>query len=70
MTDDRPAAAPHRTVHMVGNSHLDLVWLWPWQEAYQEGFEDDLFGPSPTYDPSLLSGPHAEVRLTEMQSIP
>ncbi|MFD1723054.1 alpha-mannosidase [Amnibacterium endophyticum] len=33
---DRPAAAPHRTIHMFGNSHLDLVWLWPWQEAYRE----------------------------------
>ncbi|TDC54242.1 alpha-mannosidase [Jiangella ureilytica] len=25
-----------RTLHMVGNSHLDPVWLWPWQEGYQE----------------------------------
>ena len=32
----RPPASPKRTIHMVGNSHLDLVWLWPWQEAYQE----------------------------------
>ncbi len=30
------AAAPGRTVHMVGNAHLDAVWLWPWQEGYQE----------------------------------
>lgn len=21
---------------MVGNAHLDPVWLWPWQEGYQE----------------------------------
>jgi alpha-mannosidase len=21
---------------MIGNSHLDPVWLWPWQEGYQE----------------------------------
>ncbi|PJJ71295.1 alpha-mannosidase [Diaminobutyricimonas aerilata] len=32
----RPAATPDRTLHMIGNAHLDLVWLWPWQEAYQE----------------------------------
>lgn len=24
------------------------------QEGYQEGFDDDLFDPSPTYEPSLL----------------
>ena len=22
-------------VHMVGNAHIDPVWLWPWQEGYQ-----------------------------------
>jgi alpha-mannosidase len=32
----RPAATPHRTLHMIGNAHLDPVWLWPWQEGYQE----------------------------------
>ncbi|WP_203433119.1 alpha-mannosidase [Jiangella asiatica] len=32
----RPLAARKRTLHMVGNSHLDPVWLWPWQEGYQE----------------------------------
>ncbi|NKY23192.1 alpha-mannosidase [Cellulomonas denverensis] len=32
----RPHATPDRTIHMIGNSHIDLVWLWPWQEAYQE----------------------------------
>nr|WP_284301920.1 hypothetical protein [Homoserinibacter gongjuensis] len=21
---------------MIGNAHLDPVWLWPWQEGYQE----------------------------------
>ncbi|MET1052994.1 MAG: glycoside hydrolase family 38 C-terminal domain-containing protein, partial [Mycetocola sp.] len=35
-TSIRPAAAPHRTLHMIGNAHLDPVWLWPWQEGYQE----------------------------------
>ncbi|SDH52760.1 alpha-mannosidase [Nonomuraea jiangxiensis] len=32
----RPAATPGRTIHMIGNAHLDPVWLWPWQEGYQE----------------------------------
>ncbi|HEX6499096.1 MAG TPA: glycoside hydrolase family 38 C-terminal domain-containing protein [Micromonosporaceae bacterium] len=32
----RPPAARDRTIHMVGNAHLDPVWLWPWQEGYQE----------------------------------
>ncbi|WP_343234313.1 alpha-mannosidase [Microbacterium salsuginis] len=32
----RPAATPDRTLHMIGNAHLDVVWLWPWQEGYQE----------------------------------
>lgn len=27
---------PDRTIHMVGNAHLDLAWLWPWQEGYAE----------------------------------
>jgi alpha-mannosidase len=33
---DRPGATPDRTLHMVGHAHLDPVWLWPWQEGYQE----------------------------------
>ena len=32
----RPTATPARTVYMIGNAHLDPVWLWPWQEGYQE----------------------------------
>ncbi|MBF8189318.1 alpha-mannosidase [Nonomuraea sp. K274] len=32
----RPVATPGRTLHMIGNAHLDPVWLWPWQEGYQE----------------------------------
>lgn len=32
----RPPGAPDRVIHLVGNSHLDLAWLWTWQEAYQE----------------------------------
>ncbi|WNQ09100.1 glycoside hydrolase family 38 C-terminal domain-containing protein [Paenibacillus aurantius] len=23
-------------LHMIGNAHLDPVWLWPWQEGFQE----------------------------------
>jgi alpha-mannosidase len=34
--DQRPAATASRVLHMIGNSHLDPVWLWPWQEGYQE----------------------------------
>ena len=25
-----------RTLHLVGNSHIDPVWLWQWPEGYQE----------------------------------
>jgi alpha-mannosidase len=32
----RPDATPDLALHMVGNAHLDPVWLWPWQEGYQE----------------------------------
>lgn len=34
--DQRPVATHSRTLHMIGNAHLDPVWLWPWQEGYQE----------------------------------
>ncbi|GLY78928.1 alpha-mannosidase [Actinoallomurus iriomotensis] len=23
-------------LHMIGNAHIDAVWLWPWQEGFQE----------------------------------
>jgi alpha-mannosidase len=23
-------------IHMIGNAHLDPVWLWQWQEGYAE----------------------------------
>jgi alpha-mannosidase len=32
----RPVATADRTVYLVGHAHLDPVWLWPWQEGYQE----------------------------------
>lgn len=25
-----------KTMYMIGNAHLDPVWLWQWQEGYQE----------------------------------
>lgn len=25
-----------KTVHMIGNAHIDPVWLWQWTEGYQE----------------------------------
>ncbi|MGV3712498.1 glycoside hydrolase family 38 N-terminal domain-containing protein, partial [Pseudolysinimonas sp.] len=34
--EQRPTASSTRVLHMIGNSHLDPVWLWPWQEGYQE----------------------------------
>ena len=24
------------TLHMIGNAHIDPVWLWRWQEGFQE----------------------------------
>ncbi|MEQ7009101.1 glycoside hydrolase family 38 C-terminal domain-containing protein [Actinopolymorpha sp. B17G11] len=32
----RPAAAPHRILHMIGNAHIDPVWLWQWPEGFAE----------------------------------
>jgi alpha-mannosidase len=25
-----------KKLHMIGNAHLDPVWLWQWQEGLQE----------------------------------
>ncbi|MFL6056242.1 MAG: alpha-mannosidase [Actinoallomurus sp.] len=37
---DRPTPPAGRAtrgpLHMIGNAHIDAVWLWPWQEGYQE----------------------------------
>ncbi len=27
---------PQRVLHMIGNAHIDPVWLWQWPEGYQE----------------------------------
>ncbi|MGW5365870.1 alpha-mannosidase [Actinopolymorpha pittospori] len=32
----RPQASPSRVLHMVGNAHIDPVWLWQWPEGFQE----------------------------------
>lgn len=29
-------AKPARTLHLIGNSHIDPVWLWQWPEGYEE----------------------------------
>ena len=30
------AAEGERVLHLIGNSHIDPVWLWQWPEGYQE----------------------------------
>jgi alpha-mannosidase len=32
----RTAIAPERVLHMIGNAHIDPVWLWQWPEGYGE----------------------------------
>lgn len=32
----RPVATSDRTLYLIGHAHIDPVWLWPWQEGYQE----------------------------------
>ena len=32
----KPARAEKRVLHLIGNSHIDPVWLWQWPEGYQE----------------------------------
>jgi alpha-mannosidase len=27
---------PEKTLHMIGNAHIDPVWLWQWQEGFHE----------------------------------
>jgi alpha-mannosidase len=29
-----PVDAPEFRIHMIGNSHVDPVWLWPWPEGF------------------------------------
>ncbi|MFL5725826.1 MAG: alpha-mannosidase [Chloroflexota bacterium] len=32
----RPADRDRPVLHLIGNSHIDPVWLWQWPEGYQE----------------------------------
>ena len=37
MTNIRPVTSgPPLRLHLVGNAHIDPVWLWRWQEGYAE----------------------------------
>lgn len=31
-----PETPAKRLLHMIGNAHIDAVWLWPWEEGLQE----------------------------------
>lgn len=33
MKDSWPANASAFRFHMIGNAHIDPVWLWPWSEG-------------------------------------
>ena len=30
------SASRRGVFHMIGNAHIDPVWLWNWQEGFQE----------------------------------
>jgi alpha-mannosidase len=36
MQRDRERPEGRRLLHMIGNAHIDPVWLWRWPEGYQE----------------------------------
>ena len=36
VTDRARSDGAERTLHLIGNSHIDPVWLWQWPEGYQE----------------------------------
>mgnify|MGYP005847210399 FL=1 len=36
MTSPATQPKPFGTLHLVGTTHIDPVWLWPWTEGYQE----------------------------------
>ncbi|HET7645927.1 MAG TPA: glycoside hydrolase family 38 C-terminal domain-containing protein [Candidatus Limnocylindria bacterium] len=36
-TEARAVVDPRTaTLHMIGNAHIDAVWLWPWEEGFAE----------------------------------
>ena len=36
MTADATGVRARPVLHLIGNSHIDPVWLWQWPEGYQE----------------------------------
>lgn len=30
------AEQPERVIHLIGNAHIDPVWLWPWTDGFSE----------------------------------
>ena len=36
MADDAKRNPKDYTVHMIGNAHIDPIWLWRWQEGHDE----------------------------------
>ncbi len=36
MTNFTAPPKPFGTLHLIGATHIDPVWLWPWTEGYQE----------------------------------
>ncbi len=36
VTASSTVTSESRRLHMIGNAHIDPVWLWQWQEGYQE----------------------------------
>ena len=36
VTERKRKMQKDKTLYMIGNAHIDPVWLWQWQEGYQE----------------------------------
>ncbi|TFG69843.1 MAG: alpha-mannosidase, partial [Anaerolineales bacterium] len=36
LPDEKHKALKSKTLHMIGNAHIDPVWLWRWHEGMQE----------------------------------
>jgi alpha-mannosidase len=53
-----------KTLHMIGNVHIDPVWLWPWQGSFHEvkaTFRSalDRMKDDPKYPQMIFSSPEA-----------
>jgi alpha-mannosidase len=35
-TAQKPAAGPGKVLHIIGYSHIDAAWLWPWRDGSDE----------------------------------